>query len=113
MRNLLARATGVAALLLAFAAAPAAAQNTHSWVSRTGSGSACTRAAPCLLISTALDQTVEGGTVSCADHVVSDTFVIIAKSITIDCDGRMEALPSSFGFYIDADATDTIHLRGL
>jgi hypothetical protein len=76
---------------LLFAAAPAAAQNTQSWVASTGSGVACTRAAPCANSAIAVNATVEGGTVSCVDRVQL-VLGTIAKSITIDCEGSVVSL---------------------
>ena len=42
-------------------ASSAYAHNVHSWVSRTGSGTACTRTAPCAYFFTAQAATSAGG----------------------------------------------------
>src|SRR5262245_26381896 len=48
-------------------AAPAQATNVRSWVASNGSGSSCTRLAPCANFSTAATQTDPGGVISCVD----------------------------------------------
>src|SRR5450631_89641 len=60
--------------------------NAHSWVSSTGSGTACTRAAPCQTFTTAQDATNAGGVISVLDP--GDQFgVVITKSLTIRAEG--------------------------
>jgi hypothetical protein len=67
----------------------AAATNYHSYVSGTGSGSACTLTAPCFSFSGALGATVSGGEISCLDGPQSTTAssLIIKQTVTIDCPG--------------------------
>ena len=55
------------ALVSLLAAGSAYALNDHSWVSSTGSGTTCTRAAPCSNFSTAHDATNAGGVISVLD----------------------------------------------
>jgi hypothetical protein len=66
--------------------APAQALNDVSYLSSTGSGTACTLAAPCLFISDAVAATNSGGMVTClgSGAIFGGT---IDKSITIDCGG--------------------------
>ena len=62
--------------------APARAQNTHSWVSAAGSGTDCTRAAPCALFD-AYNATVAGGVISVLDSGDLVGTLVISKSLTI------------------------------
>ncbi len=71
---------------LAFSAAPAHAANEHSWVASNGSGSTCTRAAPCEDFSTAIFNTNAGGIISCVDGGEYGG-ISATKSLTIDCRG--------------------------
>src|SRR3954447_22001365 len=75
-----------ASLALLLPAAPAQAVNGTSFLSSTGSGTACTFAAPCLSPQAAHDATVNGGQISCFD-TGNFSSVIISKTITIDCAG--------------------------
>jgi hypothetical protein len=96
-------------------AAPAAAQNTQSWVASTGSDSnACTRAAPCANFTRALNVTNAGGTISCVDRLGSGS-VTIGKSITIDCEpgGVIRNTTNGIAVLINGNATTVVHLRGL
>jgi hypothetical protein len=101
------------------AAGSAYAQNAHSWVSAsTGSGTACTRAAPCLTLAIAQSATGAGGVISVLDS--GDTTpgtVTITKSLTIRAEGvdGGATVTFAFGFWIDvqAGATDVVTLEGL
>src|SRR5260370_41073804 len=97
---------GLAVALASWLAANSAyAQNAHSWVSSTGSGTACTRAAPCSSFFTAQAATFAGGVISVLDpgDYASST---ITKSLTI----RAEAVDGGgtftppFGFWIGVAA---------
>ncbi len=68
------------------------AQNSHSFVSGNGTGTACTFSAPCAFFITAVGATNSGGLVTCVDQGASaggnsETDITITKSITIDCAG--------------------------
>ena len=59
---------GLVAASVAFVAGSSAhAANTQSWLSSTGSGTACTRAAPCNNFITAQTATLPGGVISVLD----------------------------------------------
>jgi hypothetical protein len=99
------------------AAGSAYALNDHSWVSSTGSGTACTRDAPCADFSTAQDATNAGGVVTVLDQFQQCCILYIAKSLTIRAEG-VEAgatfMPTQvFLININAGATDVITLEGL
>jgi hypothetical protein len=105
------------ALASCLAASSANAQNSHSWVSQsTGTGLACTRAAPCQFFADAQTATATGGVISILDP--GDNFSIdITKSLTIRAegvDGGSTFTPSS-GFWIAvrAGASDVVTLEGL
>jgi hypothetical protein len=68
---------------------PAAAQvgNYRSYVSASGSGTACTFSAPCSNIQNAVNVTNTGGIVSCLDEHDYSNAVTIGTSLTIDCGG--------------------------
>ena len=80
---------------------PAQAQRTETWISGTGSDSntstLCQRAAPCQGVSAAMSVTFAGGTVFCADPLVSfgasSSPVVITKDLTIDCTSGFAASP--------------------
>src|SRR5260370_1548668 len=104
------------ALASSLAARSAYAANDHSWVASTGSGHACTRAAPCSDGATAQGATNPGGVISVLDP--GDYFVvIITKSLTIrgeGVDGGGWKIPD-FGswIFVQAGATDVVTLEGL
>jgi hypothetical protein len=112
MRNTLIAAFGVAAATL-FAAAPAAAQNTQSWVASTGSdAAACTRAAPCATFTAALAATNATGQINCADGGNYGA-VTITKAIVIECDVGSIVVTSGSAITVAAGASDVVTLRGL
>ncbi len=80
-------------IILGFAVAtPAHALNDHSFVSGTGSGTACTFSAPCAALFDAVVATNSGGLVTCVDQGgnsggITEFGINITKTITIDCAG--------------------------
>src|SRR5262245_45344904 len=58
----------------------------QTWVSALGSGTTCTRSAPCFHFQVAHDATDPGGVIHCLDSTLSGNLTI-SKSITIDCTG--------------------------
>jgi len=82
----------VAAMLLSFMVS-ASAQSHLTWVSSYGSGSVCTRAAPCASFAAAYAATLPGGEINCVDtgNFSIDSPLTITKSITIDCGGTIGA----------------------
>jgi hypothetical protein len=99
-----------------FAAGSAYAQFDHTWVSGTGSGTDCTRAAPCRYFSDAVAATAKGGVISVVD---SGDFggPTITKSLTIRAEGNDGGvtLRNARGTLITivAGATDVVTLEGL
>jgi hypothetical protein len=82
--------TGAAAVLGLLAMFPAHAI-PRTFVSGTGGGATCTRAAPCATFQLAHDATDAGGEINCLDAGSFGT-LIINKSITIDCGGTLGAI---------------------
>jgi hypothetical protein len=74
---------GITVALAAWLAAGAAyAQNAHSWVSQTtGTGTACTRTAPCATFFDAQSATAAGGVISVPDPGDSNAVMAITKSL--------------------------------
>src|SRR6266545_5040208 len=106
-----------AVIAFMYTAAPARALNDHSWVSATGSGTACTRTAPCTSFQAAHDATNAGGVISVLD---SGDFgaVTINKSLTIraeGADGGSVAASSGGAAFIVviAGPSDVVQLEGL
>lgn len=81
-------ALAAAALGLALQAVPAHAI-PRTFVSATGIGTTCTRAAPCADFQTAHNATDPGGEVNCVTdgNYTGAGILTITKSITIDCGG--------------------------
>jgi hypothetical protein len=100
--------TGAAAVLAILVALPAHAI-PRTFVSGTGGGSACTRAAPCATFQAAHDAADAGGEVNCLDAGSFGTLVI-NKSITIDCTGTLGAIQINGGIAIKVQ-TDGITVR--
>jgi len=101
-------------------AAPARAQNLVSWVASNGSGSTCTRAAPCATFAAAHDATLAGGEINCVDAGNYGP-VAILKSISIVCDNTEAGITPAPGFgfttsngvIIRAMSNATVTLTGL
>src|SRR5258708_2940876 len=116
-------------LFIAFAvsafSAPARALNAVSWVSGTGSGTACTRTAPCADFTTALAITQINGEIRCADAGnnfggTSQQGTIIQKSMTIDCSDVPAVVIANFQCFdiilntsLANDPTQTVKIRGV
>jgi hypothetical protein len=99
-----------------FAAAPAQAQPSRTWVSATGDDiNPCARTSPCKTFAGALSKTAAGGEINCID---AGDFggLNITKSMTISCEGGTAGVVATGGFgaiTINAAATDLVTLRGL
>jgi hypothetical protein len=98
-----------------FSGGSAYALNQHSWVSGTGSGAACTRAAPCADFGIATGATQAGGVISVLD---SGDFgpLQITKPVTIRADGAdggVVNLVGNFGIVIVGAPSDVFTLEGL
>jgi hypothetical protein len=70
------------ALIPALNAAPASAQIPHTYVMQSGSGTACTYAAPCNVVQTAINATSSGGDVYILDGDYSEN-IVITQSLSI------------------------------
>jgi hypothetical protein len=111
---LLARTGATVAFVLT--AASAYAQNPHTWVSSTGSGTACTRAAPCADFAAAQAATNAGGVISVLDPGDYGN-LSITKSLTVRAEGVDGGMtftgPSGFFINVIAGASDVVTLEGL
>lgn len=107
-----------AALLLLgplFAAIPAHAQATRTWVSGVGDdANPCSRTAPCKTFAGAISKTAPAGEINCLDPGGFGTLTI-TKSLSILCTNVMGGVlaASAYGMTINAGATDVINLQGL
>src|SRR5262245_42278771 len=92
---------------------PAAAQNTRSWVSGTGSDALpCTRTSPCLTFAGALATTFTGGEINGLHS--GDGIVAINTSISIRCVAVTPAMQTpGFAIGINAPAGSEVLLDGL
>src|SRR3954469_14065086 len=77
----------IATLLMASDSSPAHAI-PRTFVSGSGGGAVCSRAAPCATFQAAHDATDSGGEINCVD-AGDYGGVTITKSITIDCAGTV------------------------
>jgi len=107
----------IALALPFFAAAPAQAQASRTWVSGTGDdANPCSRTAPCRTFQGALTagKTAPGGEINCLD---AGDFgrVSITFSLTISCSAGTAGILAGggTGIVINAAATDVVTLRGL
>ena len=106
----------LASASLAFAAQPAVAQATRTWVSGVGNdANPCSRTAPCKTFAGAISKTAPGGEIDALDPGGFGA-VTITKSITIDGGGGQVAsvlVAGTNGIVISAGAGDTVTLRNL
>lgn len=107
----------VAAAFAATAFAMMAPASGHAavqtWVSSTGSGAACTRAAPCASFAQALMVTDNQGVVSCVDYGEYGP-VTIGISVAIDCAATGAAITQlSGGTAVFINGSVRVTLRGL
>jgi hypothetical protein len=101
-----------ATLVLSLYAAPAQAIPL-TWVASNGTGSACTRAAPCATFQAAHDATDVRGEINCVD-AGSYGQVDINKAISIVCDNTMATIVATGnGVSINVGAADIVTLKGL
>jgi nitrous oxidase accessory protein NosD len=99
-----------------FAAAPAHAQATRTWVSGVGDDvNPCSRTAPCKTFAGAISKTAAGGEINCLDPGGFGT-VTITKAMTLNCKetGIGSILASGVpGITINAGPNDRVTLRSL
>jgi hypothetical protein len=105
----------LAVILVAFAAAPADAQATRTWVSGVGDdANPCSRTAPCKTFAGAISKTATGGEINVLDPGGFGG-VTITKSITISSE-NFEAgvlVSGTNAIVINATSTSSVVLRGL
>src|SRR5690349_2182877 len=99
------------AVALAFAASSAHAI-PRTFVSGTGGGAACTRAAPCATFQAAHDVTDSAGEINCLNSADYGP-VTISKSITIDCKGEGGTIGVAAGAGVTVQDNLVVRLRGL
>jgi hypothetical protein len=101
--------------LLLFAAIPANAQATRTWVSGVGDdANPCSRTAPCKTFAGAISKTAPAGEINVLDPGGFGA-VTITKSITIRSD-HIEAgvlVSGTNGIVVNAASTDSVVLEGL
>jgi hypothetical protein len=103
-------AGAICALAFAAAATPASAGN-YGFLSSNGTGSACTQAAPCGAMPTALSAAGASGEVICLDKGAYGG-VTNSQSVTISCgDGWWEAVAGQVT--INAPAGSDVVIEGL
>src|SRR5450755_4538801 len=98
-----------------FAAAPAHAQATRTWVSGVGDDvNPCSRTAPCKTFAGAISKTAAGGEINCLDPGGFGA-VTITKSLTIDGGGFLSGILVNVGsgIIVNAAATDKVILRNI
>jgi hypothetical protein len=99
-----------------FAAAPAHAQATRTWVSGVGDDvNPCSRTAPCKTFAGAISKTAAGGEINCLDPGGFGT-VTITKAMTLNCKetGIGSILAAGVpGITINAGVADRVTLRSL
>lgn len=80
-------------------AAPADAANLRSWVSSSGSGTACTHTAPCANFAAALAATASGGEINCLTpgEYGNGATLTITQSVTINCYGVLAGITAPSG----------------
>jgi hypothetical protein len=108
-------------LVVLFAAAPAQAQATRTWVSGVGDdANPCSRTAPCKTFAGAISKTALNGEINCLDPGGFGA-VTITKSITIDCHEIFASILNSgtngvnipFDSFNQADVRKTVRLRNI
>lgn len=115
MKNLIMKFFALLAVCFAFAATPAYAQATRTWVSGVGDdANPCSRTAPCKTFAGAISKTATGGEINCLDPGGFGG-VTITKSITLSCVGVTGGVlvSGTNAIIINATATSQIILEGL
>ena len=115
MRSLAFLSSFIVLGFLAFAATPASAQATRTWVSGVGDdANPCSRTAPCKTFAGAISKTAPSGEINCLDPGGFGA-VTITKSISLLCEGVIGGVlvSGTNGIVVAANATDVITIRGL
>lgn len=98
-----------------FAAAPAEAQASRTWVSGVGEDTAaCSRTAPCKTFAAAYSNTAAGGEINCLDPGGYGALTI-SKSLAISCEAGTAGIVVAGGnaIVVSAAAADEVFLKGL
>lgn len=101
--------------MLSFAATPAMAQATRTWVSGVGDdANPCSRTAPCKTFAGAISKTAAGGEINTLDPGAFGA-VTITKSITIRSDSTQAGIlaAGTNGIVINAAASDRVVIDGI
>ena len=115
MRSLAFLSSFIVLGFLAFAATPASAQATRTWVSGVGDdANPCSRTAPCKTFAGAISKTAPSGEINCLDPGGFGA-VTITKSISLLCEGVIGGVlvSGTAGIVVAANATDVVTVRGL
>jgi hypothetical protein len=99
----------------AFAAAPASAQATRTWISGVGDDvNPCSRTAPCKTFAGAISKTANGGEINCLDPGGFGA-VTVTKAMTFICDFTEGGVlvTGQNGFTINAADTDVVTISGM
>ncbi len=103
-------------ILTVFAAAPAHAQATRTWISGVGDdANPCSRTAPCKTFAGAISKTAASGEIDCLDPGGFGA-VTITKAITLLCEPASNGgvlVSGTPGITVAAGATDKVVLEGL
>jgi hypothetical protein len=114
MNKALLKFAGPIAVASAMSATPALGQASQTWVSGTGSGSACTRTQPCRTFAQAYAVTEAGGQIQVLS---SGEFgpLYIKKSITIKAEGALGSIVANEynGITIDVYGFERVVIDGL
>jgi len=108
-------ATIAAILSFSFAAAPAQAQATRTWVSGVGDdANPCSRTAPCKTFAGAISKTATGGEINCIDPGGFGALTI-TKAITINCENTLGSVlvSGTNGIIINAPTGSKVTLKGI
>src|ERR1700716_893420 len=121
MRRIALLTLAIVFLVPFFAAAPAHAQASRTWVSGVGDdANPCSRTAPCKTFAGAISKTALNGEINCLDPGGFGA-VTITKSITIDCHEVFASILNSgtngvnipFDSFNAADVRKTVRLRNI
>ncbi len=100
------------AAMAVFGSPDAHAQNPQSWVASNGTGTACSRSAPCLSFIAAYNATLAGGEINCVDNGNFGSLINITHSITVNCIGTIGQM-NVRTVNITTAAMDVVVLKGL
>jgi hypothetical protein len=100
---------------LTFAATPASAQATRTWISGVGDdANPCSRTAPCKTFAGAISKTAPGGEINCLDPGGFGALTI-TKAIQLLCEGVVGGVlvSGTNGLVVSAGASDVVVISGL